>query len=248
MQRRLAGKTAVVTGGANGIGRACCDRLAAEGANIVIADIAAADETIVDVERAGSNAFAQRCDLSSAEDVARLREKVDERFGGCDILVHNAGIYPNTPIEEITFDEWRKVLTINLDSMFYLTKAFLPNMKSKAWGRIIAMSSTVFHSGIPGYCHYSASKAGLIGFVRSLASEVGQFGITANAIAPGLVRTGTTEARLETRWFDQTVEQQAIKRTGKPADLVGPLAFLASDDAAFVTGQTLLVDGGWRFI
>ncbi|RWJ39840.1 MAG: SDR family oxidoreductase [Mesorhizobium sp.] len=248
MERRLQGKTAVVTGGANGIGRACCERLAVEGADIVIADIAAADETVMDVKRTGGKAVAQRCDLSSLEDVARLRERVDASFGGCDVLVHNAGIYPNTPFEEITFDEWRKVMTVNIDSMFHLTKAFLPNMKSKGWGRIIAMSSTVFHSGIPGYCHYSASKAGLIGFMRSLASEVGQFGITANAIAPGLVRTGTTEARLETQWFDQTVEQQAIKRTGEPADLVGPLAFIASNDAAFVTGQTLLVDGGWRFV
>ena len=173
---------------------------------------------------------------------------VVDRFGGCDILVHNAGIYPATLFEDMSFDEWRRVLSVNLDSVFHLVKAVLPRMKAQNWGRIVAISSTTFHSGIAYNSHYSASKAGLIGFCRALASEMGQFGFTVNTIAPGLVKTATTAAGPQSAWFDQLAQQQAIKRTELPEDLVGPLAFLVSDDAAFMTGQTLLVDGGWRFV
>ena len=247
MGGRLEGKVAVVTGGANGIGQAVSERLAFEGAGIVIADVADASATVARVEAAGGKATAVRCDLTGGEAVAEFGRKVASDHGGCDILIHNAGIYPATLFEDMSFEEWRKVLTLNLDSIFHLVKAFLPGMKAKGWGRIVSMSSTTFHSGIGYNSHYTASKGGLIGFSRSLASEVGQYGITVNTVAPGLTKTGTTESGPHAGWFDMLAQQQAIKRTETPADLVGPIAFLSSDDAAFITGQTIVVDGGWRF-
>jgi len=245
---RLAGRTAVVTGGANGIGQAFCRRLAAEGAAVMIADIADGNATVDLIAEAGGKAAAVRCDQTSAGDVQRMAAAAEEAFGGVDILVHNAGIYPPQLFEEMAFEDWRRVLSVNLDSVFHLVKAVLPGMKAKGWGRIVTMSSTTFHSGIAYNSHYSASKGGLIGFSRALASELGQYGITVNTIAPGLVRTATTASGPQAAWFDMLAQQQAIKRTELPDDLVGPLAFLVSDDAAFVTGQTLLVDGGWRFV
>jgi NAD(P)-dependent dehydrogenase (short-subunit alcohol dehydrogenase family) len=200
-------------------------------------------------KRAGGSAVAVRCDQTSEADVNKLRDTVERELGGCDILVHCAGIYPTAAIDEITFDQWRKVLSVNLDSVFLLVKAFLPGMKERGWGRIISVSSTTFHSGIGFNTHYTASKGGLIGFARSLASEVGDFGITVNTIAPGLTRTDTTINGKpgEFGWFEMIRGQQAIKRTETPEDLTGTLAFLTSDDAAFITGQTIVVDGGWRF-
>lgn len=247
MGGRLEGKVAVVTGGANGIGRAISERLAADGADIVIADIADGSAAVAQVQKSGRKATSLSCDLTNGEAVAELGRKVASDHGGCDILIHNAGIYPATLFEDMSFEEWRKVLTLNLDSVFHLVKAFLPGMKAKSWGRIISMSSTTFHSGIGYNSHYTASKGGLIGFSRSLASEVGQYGITVNTVAPGLTKTGTTENGPHAAWFDMLAQQQAIKRTETPDDLVGPIAFLSSDDAAFLTGQTIVVDGGWRF-
>jgi NAD(P)-dependent dehydrogenase (short-subunit alcohol dehydrogenase family) len=244
-----SGKRAVVTGGANGIGQAFCKRLAAQGAKIVIADIADCSETVGAIQKGGGAAIAVRCDQTSEADVAKLRQAAERELGGCDILVHCAGIYPTAAIDEITFEQWRKVLSVNLDSLFLLVKAFLPAMKERRWGRIISVSSTTFHSGIGFNTHYTASKGGIIGFARSLASEVGDFGITVNTIAPGLTRTETTINGKpgEFGWFDMIRGQQAIKRTETPEDLTGTLAFLASEDAAFITGQTIVVDGGWRF-
>jgi len=248
MVKRLDGKTVLVTGGANGIGRAFCKRLASEGANIAIADIADASATVELVTAAGQQGLAVQCDLTDAQSITAMRDKVKADLGNIDILIHNAGIYPPTLFEDMEFDEWRRVMTINLDSIFHLVKATLPDMKEKGWGRIVSMSSTTFHSGIGMNSHYTASKAGLIGVTRALATELGGYGITVNCIAPGLVKTDTTAAGPHAQWFDALAEQQAIKRTEVPEDLVGPLAFLVSDDAAFVTGQTLLVDGGWRFV
>lgn len=242
----LAGKRAVVTGGANGIGQAFSRRLGAAGVRVAIAD---ASTTVESIKKSGGTAIALRCDQTSEADVSRLKAKVETEYGGCDILVHCAGIYPTAAFEEITFADWRRVLSVNLDSAFLLVKAFLPGMKEQHWGRIISVSSTTFHSGIGFNTHYTASKGGLIGFARSLASEVGDFGITVNTIAPGLTKTETTINGKpgEFGWFEMIRAQQAIKRTETPEDLTGTLAFLASEDAAFITGQTIVVDGGWRF-
>ena len=173
------------------------------------------------------------------------------RFGRCDILVNCAGIYPNEPLEKISFADWRRVLSINLDSVFLLSAAFAPGMKQRQWGRIVNMASSTLGSVVAGFVHYVASKGGVVGITRALASELGPHGVTVNAISPGLTRSPGTLIRaprpgmasMEDE-FALAATMQAIKRPEVPADLVGTLSFLTSDDAAFITGQTLHVDGG----
>jgi NAD(P)-dependent dehydrogenase (short-subunit alcohol dehydrogenase family) len=149
----------------------------------------------------------------------------------------------------MSFEEWRYVMSIHLDALFHLCHVFLPGMREQKWGRIIAISSDVCLASIPGLSHYTAAKAGVIGFVRGLASEIGEDGVTINAVAPGLVRTPGSLAggREELGMFESYVARQAIKRTPTPDDVAGAVSFLVSDDAALITGQTLLVDGGWAF-
>jgi len=184
----------VVTGGAAGIGQALAQRLAAAGHRVAIADLEPAEETLGLVSAAGSEGFGARCDVSSGESVAEFAGSVQERFGRCDVLVANAGIYPVRSFDDTTWEDWRRVMSVNLDSLFHLTKAFLPGMRKAGWGRIIATASNGFYSGLPDLAPYVASKGGVIGFVRSLAIEVGEDGVTINAVAPSLVRTrGTTE-------------------------------------------------------
>jgi NAD(P)-dependent dehydrogenase (short-subunit alcohol dehydrogenase family) len=244
-------KIAVISGAANGIGQAFAQRLAQDGAHIVVADIAAANETVRMVEAAGRQALACRCDVSSEESVRKLASEVADRFGRCDILVNCAGVFPNQPFEQITFADWRQVLAINLDSAFLMSAAFVPGMKQRRWGRIVNMASSTLGSVVSGFVHYMASKAGIVGITRALASELGAFGITVNAISPGLTRSPGTLARAPragmTSMEDEyahAASMQAIKRPEVPADLIGTVSFLTSDDAAFMTGQTLNVDGG----
>ena len=247
MSNRHQGRVAAVTGGATGIGQAFAQRLAAEGAAVAVIDLEDAAETMAMLSNAEAEGAAFSGDVTSEDDVGRLSAEIAERFGRCDILVNNVGIYPNEPFEDVTFAKWRRVMAINLDSMFLTAKAFVPGMVDRGWGRIVNMASNTFGTPVTGYSHYIASKGGVIGFTRALASDLADRGITVNAIAPSLVRThGTqvTNPRSDER-FEAVSSMQAIKRTQMPEDLAGTLSFLASDDAAFVTGQTLYVDGGW---
>jgi NAD(P)-dependent dehydrogenase (short-subunit alcohol dehydrogenase family) len=235
-------RTAVVTGAAHGIGRAYARRLAADGAQVVVADVADTGETEGLIRADDGVVSGVRCDVSDPDSVAALAAHA-EGLGGADILVHNAGIYPHNAIEDIDFDQWRRVLSVNLDSLFLLTKAFLPHMREQGWGRIVGIASGTFHMGAPVGVHYVASKGGVIGFIRSLAGNVGADGVTVNAIAPGLIRSHGTEV-FDPAIFDELANAQAIKRTGVPEDLTGALAYLVSEEAGWITGQTLLVDGG----
>lgn len=239
-------RVAVVTGGAQSIGQACALRLARDGHAVAIADLQPADETLELISAAGGEAIAQECDISSPESVAAFAEAVRNRLGGCDILFANAGVYPVAELAETDWELWRRVMSVNVDSLFHLTKAFVPGMCERGWGRVIAVSSTTFHTGTPRFAAYTTSKGAVIGFVRALATEVGPAGVTVNSIAPSLVRTKGTIAgpQGELGWFEHTRELQAIKRTQEPDDLVGAVSFFASDDSAFITGQTLPVDGG----
>jgi NAD(P)-dependent dehydrogenase (short-subunit alcohol dehydrogenase family) len=244
-------KIAVITGSANGIGQAFAQRLAQDGAHIVIADIAAGDDTARLVEKAGREALACKCDVASEGSVKALAGDVAKRFGRCDILVNCAGIFPNQPFGQMTFADWRRVQAINLDSVFLMSAAFAPGMRQRKWGRIVNMASSTLGSVVSGFVHYMASKAGIVGITRALASELGPYGITVNAISPGLTRSPGTLARTPRAGmasmedeFALAATMQAIKRPEVPADLVGTVSFLTGDDAAFITGQTLNVDGG----
>ena len=246
MQGRLNGRVALVTGGAAGLGQAYGVRLAEDGAKVVIADTSPADETVALIEQAGGEAIGIRCDVSSGEQVAEMVAAGIDRFGAIDILVHNAGVYPFHAFLEMTFEDWRRVMSINLDSAFHLCQGVLPGMTERGWGRIICVATSAFYSGAPRLSHYVASKGGVIGFVRALATDVGVDGITVNAVAPGLVRTPGTAAggQEEMGLFEMAPQMQAIKRVEMPEDMIGTVSFLASDEAAFMTGQTLVVDGG----
>jgi NAD(P)-dependent dehydrogenase (short-subunit alcohol dehydrogenase family) len=244
-------KVAVISGAAGGIGQAFAQRLARDGADIVIADVAAAGETVQMVEQAGRAALACRCDVSAEASVRALAEAVEQRFGRCDILVNCAGIFPLQPFEQMTFADWRRVQSINFDSVFLMSAAFAPGMRARRWGRIVNMASSTLGSVVTGFVHYMASKAGVVGITRALANELGPHGITVNAISPGLTRSPGSLARGPRPGMASMEEEyalaasmQAIKRPEVPDDLVGTLSFLTSDDAAFITGQTINVDGG----
>jgi 3-oxoacyl-[acyl-carrier protein] reductase/(S)-1-phenylethanol dehydrogenase len=244
MADRLAHKIAVITGGAAGIGRAIAERLASEGADIAIADLADAGETAAAVEAFGRRVYTAKLDVAAPGDVAAFGREVGATLGPVDILVNNAGIYPLKPFEEITYEDWKRIFAINVDSQFLMAKAFVPGMKTKKWGRVINVSSAVFWLNIQNFVHYVTTKAANIGFTRALAAELGEFGITVNAIAPSVVKTATTLSSPLADAFDAIVASQAIKRLETPADLTGTVLFLASDDSEFITGQTIPVDGG----
>jgi NAD(P)-dependent dehydrogenase (short-subunit alcohol dehydrogenase family) len=244
-------KVAVITGGANGIGQAFAKRLAEDGVHIAIADLAPAAETVKMVEAAGRQAFAVSCDVSSPDAVAAMAKQVQGKFSHVDIVVNCAGIFPQKEFPEMTFADWRKVISTNLDSTFLVTSAFSPGMIARKWGRIVNMASSTLGSVVTGFAHYVASKGGIVGFTRAAATDLAPYGITVNAIAPGLTRSPGTLVRAPRPGFatmdDEFVavaQMQAIKRPEVPDDLVGAVSFLTSDDAAFITGQTLNVDGG----
>jgi NAD(P)-dependent dehydrogenase (short-subunit alcohol dehydrogenase family) len=182
---RHKGKVAVITGAASGIGRAFAVRLASEGAHVVIADRNNAEETRTEITSAGGSALAIACDISLEHEVEELGRRVDAEGGGCDILVNNAGLFPSCQFSELEFSEWRRIMATNLDAIFLTCKRFVPGMRAKRWGRIVNMTSNTYGQVTKGLAHYIASKAGVIGFTRALASEVGADGITVNAIGPG---------------------------------------------------------------
>ena len=244
-------KVAVITGGANGIGQAFAKRLGEDGVHVAIADIADGRETVTLVETAGRNALAVVCDVACEDSVAAMAKQVQAKFGHVDIVVNCAGIFPQQDFSAMTFADWRRVLAINLDGTYLVTAAFVPGMRARRWGRVVNMASSTFGSVTTGFAHYVASKGGIIGFTRALAGDVAADGITVNAIAPGLTRSPGTIVRTPRPGFADMDEEfravaslQAIKRPEVPDDLVGALSFLTSDDAAFMTGQTLNVDGG----
>jgi NAD(P)-dependent dehydrogenase (short-subunit alcohol dehydrogenase family) len=235
-----------VTGGAASIGQACARRLAQDGCRVAIADIAPAGETEALITAEGGECFSAHCDVASGESVKAFADGVLDRFGRVDVLLACAAIYPVANLSDTSWELWRRVMSTNVDSLFHLSTTFVPGMVERSWGRLIAISSTVFHTGTPQFAAYTTSKGAVIGFVRALATELGESGVTVNSIAPSLVRTKGTLAGPQTElgWFELTRQLQAIKRTEEPGDLVGAVSFFASDDAAFITGQTLPVDGG----
>lgn len=236
---------AVVTGAARGIGQAIAVDLGARGATVVAVDLTASDETVALLSAEGHPVLGLTADVSSPEQTAAVGKEAARRFGRTDILVNNAGIFPIGDIENVDYDTWRRVLTVNLDSQFLMVKAVLPAMKKGGWGRIVNLTSDSIVSNVPGISHYMASKMGIIGFSRGLANDLAPFGITVNAAGPALTITpGVRQGNHTPEGLAAAAQAQAIKRNGLPEDLTGTIAFLSSDDSAFMTGQTLMADGG----
>ncbi len=233
------GRLALVTGAGQGIGQAIALALAARGARVIATDLVLPQET---VSKIGPGAFGLQLDVSQ-EDAWRRASLQSQDVGEVDIVVNNAGYFPNRPVDELDLSTWRKTMATNLDAHFLSAKFFLPAMRRRKWGRFVGISSNMVGLAIPGMSHYIASKMGIIGFMRGLANDVAGDGITANAVLPGLTDTAATAAQSEAQ-KRATWEYQAIKRLGQPADITGAVLFLTSDDAAFITGQAIAVDGG----
>jgi 3-oxoacyl-[acyl-carrier protein] reductase len=234
----LDGRTALVTGGGKGIGRATAKALAEKGARVVVnyrSDTAAAEETAHEI---GGEAV--QCDVTDGDAVQALVKSI----GGVDILVNNAGAVRDNLLLRMKLADWDHILQTDLTSAFHTTKAVMSGMLRARWGRIVNMTSVVGITGNPGQANYAAAKAGLIGFTKSIAKEIGSRGITCNAVAPGYVRTELTEGSLNDEMVAQLVRMTPLQREGTPEDVAAAVAFLASPAAGFITAHVLVVDGG----
>jgi NAD(P)-dependent dehydrogenase (short-subunit alcohol dehydrogenase family) len=245
---RLEGRVAVITGAGRGIGQAICRGMAERGATVVAVDIGDLDETERIVQAAQRDWLGIHADVSSPEDTRRVAQEVQARFGHCDILVNNAGIYPRQNWDEVDYDAWRKVLSVNLDSQFLMCQALVPLMKRGGWGCIVNITSDSLLLPGAGMTAYKASKAGVIGFTRGLAADLVEYGITVNAVGPAHTRTPGILESGGTAGLERSAQRRIIKRIAEPDDVVGTILFLASDDSYFVTGQTIMANGGGGFV
>jgi NAD(P)-dependent dehydrogenase (short-subunit alcohol dehydrogenase family) len=246
---RLSGKVAIVTGAGSGIGKALATRLAADGAAVVVADLQSFDQAAAEIAKAtGTRTLGLQIDVSSESDVARMAAETVKAFGRIDILVNNAAVFSTLklkPFEEIGVAEWRKVMDVNIMGVALCCRACVPHMRKGGYGRIINLASGAPIKGVPLFLHYISSKGAVIAMTRGLARELGKDGITVNSLAPGFTLSENV-SRIEehVRQGERTRMTRAIQRDETPEDLVGAVSFLASADAAFITGQTLVVDGG----
>jgi pyridoxal 4-dehydrogenase len=238
---KLENRVAIVTGAGQGIGRAIAEKLSQEGASVVVADINTdtATKTAADI-----GGLAHTVDVSNEEQVARLVNATIGNYGKVDILVNDAAIVPFTPWDDLDFAEWRRIMSVNLDGVYLTSRAVYPHMKEADYGRIVNIASNVIVAGTPNMAHYVASKGGVFGFTRALATELGRHGITVNAVAPGLTASEGVLAGPHAEAFDFVVSLQAIPRRAVPADIAPAVAFLASEEAAWVTGAMIVADGG----
>lgn len=242
MKIGFADKTVVVTGSARGIGRVIAEQFARLNANVVISDL---DEETMEraVSKIGGATVGFKADVAKAADIDRLFEKTVERFGRVDIVVNNAGITRDSVMIRMAEKDWDMVLDINLKGAFLVTKAAARIMMKQRYGRIVNISSVVGLKGNAGQANYAASKAGLIGLTKSSAKELASRGVTVNAVAPGFITTEMTEALSEAA-KQQFLERMFLKRPGSPQDVAAAVLFFASDEASYITGQVLAVDGG----
>jgi 3-oxoacyl-[acyl-carrier protein] reductase len=244
--QRLDGQVAIITGGARGIGRGIAAVLRAEGADVVIADVdeAGAATAAAALSESGDHAIGVRADVTKPPDVQDLAAAAIGRWGRIDILAANAGIYPHIPFRDLRIADWDRVMSVNVSGAMLVIQACLPTMTAQGYGRIVLTSSiTGSVVGQPGYAHYGASKAAMLGLMRSAAIEVAAAGITINAVLPGNIRTpGFDEVGPEHR--QRMLAAIPLKRLGEPEDVGWAVRFLASREAAYITGQTLIVDGG----
>lgn len=249
---RFDGKSVIVTGGAQGIGRAIAERFCAEGASLIVADVSGAAAAAAEMSTANRPAFGVACNVADETATQTMADACLERFGRIDVLVNNAGVYSSLepkPFEELTVDEWRSLLDVNVIGQFLATKAVAPAMRAQGGGRIVNISSGTPFKGVPFMLHYVASKGAINAMTKALAKELGAAGVQVNAVAPGFTLSDGVNAnpvQLE-KLQEISLNARTIPRDQHPSDIVGAVAFLASDDAAFMTGQTIVVDGGAYF-
>jgi len=246
---RLEGKVAIVTGGGRGLGKAFCLKLAEEGAKIVVVDVIDTTGTVKEIEERNGSAIGLKVDVSQEEDTQRMAEETVAKFGRIDVLVNNAAIFyglERKSFQDISTEEWDRLMAVNVKGQWLCAKAVAPEMKKQGKGKIINVASNVAFTGHVGFLHYLTSKAAILGLTRGLAGELGEHGICVNSLCPGMAMT---EARKLYTTDEQAVErarkEQLIKRPQQAEDLVGIVAFLASDESDLMTGQTVVVDGGW---
>jgi NAD(P)-dependent dehydrogenase (short-subunit alcohol dehydrogenase family) len=248
MSGALDGKVAIVTGGAQGIGRSIADRLAADGARIVIADLKGAEDAAADF----ADGVGLTVDVSSEDDVARMAAETVERCGAIDVLVNNAGLYASLamrPFEQIPVNEWRQVMDVNVLSMFLTCRAVVPQMREQGGGRIVNISSGTPFRGVPFVLHYVTSKGAIVALTRALAKELGNDEILVNCVAPGFTMSAGVQEHPEVieALRDVSIASRTIKRDMVPEDVVGAVAFLCGPESTFLTGQTMVIDGGQYF-
>lgn len=244
----LAGKVAIVTGGSQGIGRAIADGLAADGARIVIADLRGAEEAADSYD----GGVGLTVDVASEADVARMVSSTVEQCGSLDVLVNNAGLYASLamrPFTEIPLEEWRQVMDVNVASMFLTCRAAVPVMREQGGGTIVNISSGTPFRGVPFLLHYVTSKGAIVAFTRALAKELGSSGVRVNCVAPGFTMSQGVLDNPEVveKLQAASVSARTIQRDQEPEDVVGAVVYLAGPAASFVTGQTIVIDGGQYF-
>ncbi len=244
----LEGRAAIVTGGGGGLGEGICGALAAEGAAVAAVDVAReeAERVAEQISSTGARCIALEADVSESRSTKAMVENVVDEFGGVDVLVNNAAIYPLRPWTEIEEEEWDRVMAVNLKGYFLCARAAFPHMRDRGRGRIINVASITFFIGWSGFLDYVSSKGAVIGFTRTLAREVGAEGVTVNAISPGAFPTAAERVHPDQEALNRRIlEQQCLKRRGTSEDVGNLVTFLASDAASFITGQTIMIDGGW---
>ena len=246
----VEGKVILITGASVGIGRGAAIGLGQRGASVGVnyrTHRAEAETALEAIRHAGGEGCLVQADVSKPQDVKRMVATVRETFGRIDVLINNAGVYPRQPFAEMTFDDWRRIIDVNLHGCYLTCHEVLPEMVERGYGKIINVSTVCFHVPQENMAHYVASKGGIIGLTRALAREYGPHGVRVNAVAPGAILVEE-----ELKWFpdqqavlERCVKVQSLKYRGLPEHLVGTFAYLASEDSDFVTGQNILVDGGW---